>query len=43
MSNVGIGDILFVILVLGVIHGIMHWISRSRARKRNLDTGSAEH
>lgn len=43
MSNVGIGDILFIILVLGIIHGIMHWISRSRASKRDLDAGSAEH
>lgn len=33
MQNVGIGDVLFIIFILGVIHGIMHLVSRSRKRK----------
>ncbi len=33
MHDIGIGDVLFVILVLGVIHGIMHLVSYLRRRK----------
>lgn len=33
MQNVGIGDVVFIILILGVIHGIMHLVGS--ARKRN--------
>lgn len=33
MQNVGIGDVVFIILILGVIHGIMHLVAT--ARKRN--------
>lgn len=33
MQNVGIGDIIFIILVLGVIHGIMHLVALARRRK----------
>lgn len=33
MQNVGFGDVLFIILVLGVIHGIMHLVTLSRRRK----------
>jgi hypothetical protein len=33
MQNVGVGDILFIILILGVIHGIMHLVALSRRRK----------
>jgi len=32
MQNVGLGDIVFIILILGVVHGIMHLISSSRKR-----------
>jgi hypothetical protein len=32
MQNVGLGDIIFIILILGVVHGIMHLISSSRKR-----------
>ncbi len=32
MQNVGIGDVVFIILILGVIHGIMHWITCLRKR-----------
>ncbi len=42
MSNVGFGDVLFIILILGVIHGIMLWVSRLRARKRDLDLDSSD-
>ena len=27
MDGISIGDVFFIILILGVIHGIMHWIS----------------
>ena len=33
MQNVGIGDVIFIILILGVIHGIMHFVSLARRRK----------
>ena len=26
MQNVGIGDVVFIILILGVIHGILHLV-----------------
>jgi len=32
MQNVGLGDILFILLILGVVHGIMHLVSSSRKR-----------
>ena len=37
MQNVGIGDVIFIILILGVIHGIMHLVSL--ARRRNSQAG----
>lgn len=33
MQNVGIGDVIFIVLILGVIHGIMYWVSSARKRK----------
>ena len=33
MQNVGIGDVIFIILILGVIHGIMYLIMSARKRK----------
>lgn len=33
MQNIGIGDVVFIILVLGVIHGIMHLVAKVRKRK----------
>ena len=33
MQNVGLGDIFFIILILGVIHGIMHLVTLFRRRK----------
>ena len=33
MQDVGIGDVIFIILVLGVIHGIMHLVGLARKRK----------
>lgn len=37
MQNVGLGDVVFIILVLGIIHGIMHLIKRSGKRKSQAD------
>jgi hypothetical protein len=43
MQNVGIGDVIFIILVLGVIHGIMLLIGLARKRKsKTLDDSSRE-
>ena len=33
MDNVGIGDVIFIILILGVIHGIMQFVTLCRRRK----------
>lgn len=33
MQSIGLGDVIFVILVLGVIHGIMHLVALARRRK----------
>lgn len=42
MENVGIGDVIFIILILGVIHGIMQLIALARARKRQGQQGLAD-
>jgi hypothetical protein len=33
MQNVGIGDVVFIILILGVIHGIIYWVTLSKKPK----------
>lgn len=33
MQNLAVGDVIFVILILGVIHGIMHLVALARRRK----------
>jgi len=33
MQNVGIGDVIFIFLILGVIHGIMFLVTESRKKK----------
>jgi hypothetical protein len=37
MQNVSIGDVIFIVLVLGVIHGIMHLVALARKRKSQAD------
>ncbi len=37
MQNVGIGDVIFIILVLGLIHGIMYLVALARKRKSPAD------
>jgi len=37
MQNVGIGDVIFILLVLGVIHGIMTLVTHLRKRKSQAD------
>ena len=37
MQDVGIGDVIFIILILGVIHGIMHLVGSYRNRKKPSD------
>jgi hypothetical protein len=33
MQNVGIGDVISIIITLGIIHGIMYFVARSRKSK----------
>ena len=39
MQNVGFGDVLFVLLVLGVIHGIIFLVTLDRRRKTKVVDG----
>ncbi|MEJ2199227.1 MAG: hypothetical protein P8X54_11775 [Desulfuromonadales bacterium] len=39
MQNVGIGDVVFIILILCVIHGIMYLVTLSRKRKSGTEDG----
>lgn len=40
MFDVGLGDILFIILILGVIHGLMHLAKRAKASHRKVTPSS---
>lgn len=42
MSNVGFGDIFFILLILGVIHGIMTWVQRLRDKAKESAAGPAD-
>jgi hypothetical protein len=33
MQNIGIGDVFFILLILGVIHGVMHLVSMSKGQR----------
>jgi len=37
MQNVGIADVIFIILILGVIHGIMYLVTLSKKRKSGIE------
>lgn len=41
MWNIGLGDVIFIILVLGIIHGIMYLVALSRKRKPESKEDSA--
>jgi hypothetical protein len=41
MQGVDLGDVIFIILVLGVIHGIMHLVALARKRKSRPGDDSA--
>lgn len=41
MQSVALGDVIFIILVLGVIHGIMHLVALARKRKSRSGDDSA--
>lgn len=40
MQNVGLGDVIFIILILGVIHGIMHLVATVRNRRSSSEKDS---
>jgi len=42
MPDIGFGDMLFILLILGVIHGIMYSVTRARQRKRERENQSQE-
>ncbi|MGK2905243.1 MAG: hypothetical protein ACSLFH_02700 [Desulfuromonadales bacterium] len=44
MQHVAIGDVIFVILVLGIIHGIMYFATLARRRKTKIadDPGNSK-
>jgi hypothetical protein len=42
MQNIEIGDVIFILLVLGVIHGIMRLVAMLRNRKPQSDELSEE-
>ncbi len=33
MQDVGIGDVIAILIAFGIIHGIMYFVARSRKRK----------
>ena len=37
MHEVGIGDVLFILLILGLIHGIMRWVSSLKKNKSSAE------
>ena len=41
MQNVDIGDVIAIIIGLGIIHGIMYFVARSRKRKSQADNDSS--
>lgn len=41
MQNIGLGDVVFIILILGVIHGIMFLITICRKRKSRSEDQSS--
>jgi len=41
MQDISIGDVLFILLILGVIHGIMTWVGKARAAKRPKSTSES--
>ncbi len=42
MHNVGLGDVIFIILILGVIHGIMQLVTYRRSKKSSAEDLSEE-
>lgn len=42
MFEVGLGDVVFILLILGVIHGIMHWVTCLRRRRRKFQADAAD-
>jgi len=42
MQNVGLGDVIFILLILGVVHGIMYLVGLSRKRKSSSEGDSEQ-
>lgn len=40
MQDVGLGDVIFIILILGVIHGIMYLVTQAKRRKSRVEDDS---
>ena len=41
MQGIGIGDVIFILLVLGLIHGIMFWVARGKRADKKPSTKPA--
>lgn len=41
MQNVGFGDVIFVLLILSVIHGIMYYVAQAKKRKSHTKDDSS--
>ncbi|GEM_PF-1813199 len=41
MQNIGIGDVIAIIIAFSVIHGIMYFVGRSQKRKSQADDDSS--
>lgn len=40
MQNIGLGDVFFILLILGVVHGIMALVAKARKGKENSEDDS---
>jgi hypothetical protein len=40
MQDVGVGDVIAILIAFGIIHGIMYFVGRSKKRKSQADDDS---
>ena len=43
MQDVGIGDVIAILIAFSIIHGIMYFVARSRKRKSQADDDPGSH
>ena len=42
MHDIGIGDVIFILLVLGLIHGVMYWVASLKRADKKKSSDSAD-